>query len=172
MQEYYAEQDTRSLLVSTTCVSRHVILGYVRQQCGGGLHSSTPTIWSSSSCFQVINGVTPCDNESSALPNNWSSGQWWLAFVCGLGYLTSIARNDFLSSIHDEQTVRTHLQTENILQRLLKRMSKSSSRIFFWIPSSYVHFITNNLLNPKIKKKLHVVVVVITFSPRLTQAKT
>ena len=58
-------------------------------------------------------------------------------------HVTSIARNDFLSSIQGEQTVRTHLQTENILQRLLKSMPKLLSRIFFWIPSSYVHFVIN-----------------------------
>ena len=59
-------------------------------------------------------------------------------------HVTSIVRNDFLYSIHGEQVVRTLLKTENILQRLLKSMPTSSSRIFFWIPSSYVHFVTNN----------------------------
>ena len=60
----------------------------------------------------------------------------------------SFARNDFLSSIQGEQAVRALLKTENILKRLLKSKPESSSRIFFQIPSSYVHFVTNNQLNP------------------------
>ena len=53
----------------------------------------------------------------------------------------SFARNDFLPSIQGEQAVRTLLKTENNLQRHLKSMPTPSSRIFFWIPSSFVHFV-------------------------------
>ena len=71
----------------------------------------------------------------------------WIQEICRyirVLHAISFARNDFLSSIQGEQTVRTLLKTENILQRLFKSMPTSSSRTFFWIPSSYVHFVTNN----------------------------
>ena len=59
-------------------------------------------------------------------------------------HATSNARNHALSSLQGEKTLRTLPKIENILQRLIKSMPKPSSRIFFWIPSSYVHFVTNN----------------------------
>ena len=43
-------------------------------------------------------------------------------------------RIEAVPSIQGEQTVRTLLKTNQILQRLLKSMPISSLRIFFWIP--------------------------------------
>ena len=45
-------------------------------------------------------------------------------------HLTTIARNHALSSLKGLQTVRKHLQTNQLLQRLLKSMQKPSSKIF------------------------------------------
>ena len=48
-------------------------------------------------------------------------------------HATSITRNHAVYCLLGEKTVRKHLQTKKILQRLLKSMRKPSSRIFFWI---------------------------------------
>ena len=60
-----------SLLVPTISLLDHVILGYRGQPAA---------IWSSS-CFLVIHGLIPCDNEGLARPNNWFSGWCFILAV-------------------------------------------------------------------------------------------
>ena len=60
-----------SLLAPTISLLDHVILGYRGQPAA---------IWSSS-CFLVIHGLTPCDNEGLARPNNWFSGWCFILAV-------------------------------------------------------------------------------------------
>ena len=70
LQQYYAGH-CGSLLVPTISLLDHVILGYRGQPAA---------IWSSS-CFLIIHGLTPCDNEGLARPHNWFSGWCFILAV-------------------------------------------------------------------------------------------
>ena len=48
-----------------------------------------------------------------------------------------IVRVDFLSMLHGEQTVWQLQKGKYLLRRPLQRAPPPSSRVFFWIPSSY-----------------------------------